>query len=112
MVVTDRKGASQLCRKVEEHRRSPSQCKHAGLSGATLRQAEAPPSVTCVELCIICEQDQPLVTNVSGPLPTSSQPLQEEGGTQAGTLCFPGLLHCPHHHVHVQTPATWRFQRS
>ena len=37
----------------------------------------------CVELGILREQDRHLVTNVSGPLPTSSQ---QEGGTQAGTV--------------------------
>ena len=36
----------------------------------------------CIELGIQREQDRHLVTNVSGPLPTS---LQQEGGTQAGT---------------------------
>ena len=37
----------------------------------------------CVELGILREQDRHLVTNVNGPLPTSSQ---QEGGTQAGTV--------------------------
>ena len=37
----------------------------------------------CVELGILREQDRHLVTNVNGPLPTSSQ---QQGGTQAGTV--------------------------
>ena len=36
----------------------------------------------CIELGILREQDQHLVTNVNGPLPTSSQ---QKGGTQAWT---------------------------
>lgn len=36
----------------------------------------------CIELGILREQDRHLVTNVNGPLPTSSQ---QEGETQAGT---------------------------
>ena len=36
----------------------------------------------CVELGILREQDRHLVTNVNGPLPTSSQ---QEGGTPTGT---------------------------
>ena len=36
----------------------------------------------CIELGILQEQDRHLVTNVNGPLPTSSQ---QEGETQAGT---------------------------
>ena len=87
MVARGRKGASQLCRKVLKHRRFPSQCKHAGLSGTTEWQVEALPSVTWnlqhswgdsgMEEGVHWTRHSMwaghLVTNVNGPLPTSSQ---------------------------------------
>ena len=63
-----------LCDKLKLH--------HQTLGTYNTVEAIAERRRACIELGILREQDRHLVTNVNGPLPTSSQ---QEGETQAGT---------------------------
>ena len=63
-----------LCDKLKLH--------HQTLGTYNTVEAIAERRGACIELGILREQDRHLVTNVNGPLPTSSQ---KEGETQAGT---------------------------